>query len=200
MHSFATQASQLPAALQAELDAFRRWCTTRFYGQQQEPIAEVTAAKYLDHLRRALPHRITTLHALARHFCMCCLRRKRQRAADARMSLMAWSSSFAAVCALRKAVRLDQGLPSSPAGASWGGSTTCAACRWRSCRCAASSPAQNGTASPWLSSTSSGCWRSARSACARRGSSSAASWRRRSTCTTTNRRCGLGLSSLAHAL
>jgi len=54
--ALAAQASQLPAALQAELDAFGRWCTTRFYGQQQEPIAEVTAAKYLDHLRRALPH------------------------------------------------------------------------------------------------------------------------------------------------
>ena len=45
------QAGQMPAALQAELEAFRRWCTARFYGQQQEPIAEVTAAKYLDHIR-----------------------------------------------------------------------------------------------------------------------------------------------------
>ena len=58
------QASQLPASLQAELDAFRRWCTTRFYGQQQEPIAEVTAAKYMDHIRCALPRFLTTLEGM----------------------------------------------------------------------------------------------------------------------------------------
>lgn len=41
----------MPSALQEELKAFHRWCTLKFYGQQHEPIADVTAQKYLDHIR-----------------------------------------------------------------------------------------------------------------------------------------------------
>jgi hypothetical protein len=50
----APQMDQLPAPLRAELTEFHRWSTTRWYGQQQEPIAEVTATKYLDHIRHDL--------------------------------------------------------------------------------------------------------------------------------------------------
>lgn len=45
---------QLSASLAAELDAFHRFCTVRFFGAQAEPISEVTAAKYADHLRGIL--------------------------------------------------------------------------------------------------------------------------------------------------
>ena len=40
-------------ALKAELDAFRRFCTVRFYGAQSLPILPVTAEKYCDHIRCA---------------------------------------------------------------------------------------------------------------------------------------------------
>ena len=53
----APQVNQLPAPLRAELLEFHRWCTARWYGQQQEPIADVTATKYIDHVRHDLhPH------------------------------------------------------------------------------------------------------------------------------------------------
>lgn len=45
------QVEEMPVSLQEELKAFHHWCTARFYGQQHVPIAEVTAKKYLDHLR-----------------------------------------------------------------------------------------------------------------------------------------------------
>ncbi len=41
-------------ALKAELDAFRRFCTVRFYGAQSLPILPVTAEKYCDHIRCAI--------------------------------------------------------------------------------------------------------------------------------------------------
>lgn len=41
-------------ALAAEFKDFHRFHTTRFFGQQGEPIAPVTAAKYADHLRGLL--------------------------------------------------------------------------------------------------------------------------------------------------
>ena len=40
-------------ALKAELDAFRRFCTVRFYGAQSLPILPITAEKYCDHIRCA---------------------------------------------------------------------------------------------------------------------------------------------------
>jgi hypothetical protein len=47
----AMQASEMSPKLEAEFAAFHRFCTVRFFGAQSEPIAEVTAAKYADHLR-----------------------------------------------------------------------------------------------------------------------------------------------------
>lgn len=41
-------------ALVAEFNDFFRFHTTRFFGQQSEPIAVVTANKYIDHLRGLL--------------------------------------------------------------------------------------------------------------------------------------------------
>ncbi len=45
------QANELPEQVQTEMDAFYRWCTVRFFGAQSDPIAPVTARKYIDHLR-----------------------------------------------------------------------------------------------------------------------------------------------------
>eukprot|EP00884_Botryococcus_braunii_P009276 jgi/Botrbrau1/1834/Bobra.146_1s0029.2 len=45
---------EMSAELKQELTELRRFCTTQFYGQQDSPIAPVTAAKNEDHLRRAL--------------------------------------------------------------------------------------------------------------------------------------------------
>ena len=42
--------------LRAELQAFRRFCTVRFFGAQTPPILPVTAEKYCDHLRCAARH------------------------------------------------------------------------------------------------------------------------------------------------
>ena len=42
--------------LRAELQAFRRFCTVRFFGAQTPPILPVTAEKYCDHLRCAGRH------------------------------------------------------------------------------------------------------------------------------------------------
>ena len=39
--------------LRAELQAFRSFCTVRFFGAQTPPILPVTAEKYCDHLRCA---------------------------------------------------------------------------------------------------------------------------------------------------
>jgi hypothetical protein len=41
----------MPPALAREFDAFNNFCTRRFYGQQSEPVAAVTANKYADHMR-----------------------------------------------------------------------------------------------------------------------------------------------------
>jgi hypothetical protein len=39
--------------LRAELDAFRLFCTVKFFGAQSAPILPVTTDKYVDHIRRA---------------------------------------------------------------------------------------------------------------------------------------------------
>ena len=46
-----SQAAEMPPALAREFDAFNNFCTRRFYGQQSEPVAAVTANKYADHMR-----------------------------------------------------------------------------------------------------------------------------------------------------
>lgn len=51
MCTLVLQVGLMPSPLQEELKAFHRWCTVKFYGQQHEPIADVTAQKYLDHIR-----------------------------------------------------------------------------------------------------------------------------------------------------
>ncbi|EFN54907.1 hypothetical protein CHLNCDRAFT_135039 [Chlorella variabilis] len=51
---YAISLAEMSPALQAEFAAFHRFCTVRFFGAQSEPIAEVTAAKYADHLRGML--------------------------------------------------------------------------------------------------------------------------------------------------
>ena len=55
------QASDLPDAAALELQTLRLWLTQKWFGQQSDPIAPVTAAKYIDHLRCAF-----TLS------CICC--------------------------------------------------------------------------------------------------------------------------------
>jgi len=52
--SFALHARDTPPALARELEDFHRFWTVRFPGQQQQPVAAVTADKYVDHLRRML--------------------------------------------------------------------------------------------------------------------------------------------------
>ncbi|KAI3437936.1 hypothetical protein D9Q98_000380 [Chlorella vulgaris] len=51
---YALSAAEISPALQAEFDAFHRFCTVRHFGAQAEPIAAVTAAKYADHMRAML--------------------------------------------------------------------------------------------------------------------------------------------------
>ncbi|KAK9843821.1 hypothetical protein WJX81_007539 [Elliptochloris bilobata] len=51
---FAIRDDAMGPELRAELDAFRRFCTVRFFGAQSPPILPITAEKYCDHLRRAL--------------------------------------------------------------------------------------------------------------------------------------------------
>ena len=41
----------MSAALREEFAAFHRFCTLRFFGQQTEPLAPVTADKYADLMR-----------------------------------------------------------------------------------------------------------------------------------------------------
>lgn len=48
----AVQESELTPALRAELEALHRFLTVRFFGAQQDPISDVTAKKYADHIRR----------------------------------------------------------------------------------------------------------------------------------------------------
>ena len=48
---FVLQRSSMPEALTAEMAQFHTFCTSSFYGQQQDPIAECTALKYADHAR-----------------------------------------------------------------------------------------------------------------------------------------------------
>jgi hypothetical protein len=38
-------------SLKNEFHAFYQFCTTRFFGQQTDPIAPVTARKYMQHIR-----------------------------------------------------------------------------------------------------------------------------------------------------
>lgn len=47
----------MTAALKAKFEAFHRFLTVRFFGAQADPISEVTARKYQDHVRcvRRLP-------------------------------------------------------------------------------------------------------------------------------------------------
>ena len=52
--SYALHARDTPPGLARELDDFLRFWTVRFPGQQQQPVALVTAEKYVDHLRRML--------------------------------------------------------------------------------------------------------------------------------------------------
>lgn len=51
---YALSPGELTPALAEEVAALRRFGTVRFFGAQEDPIAEVTAAKYADHLRGAL--------------------------------------------------------------------------------------------------------------------------------------------------
>ena len=52
--SYALHPRDTPPRLARELDDFHRFWTVRFPGQQQQPVAVVTADKYVDHLRRML--------------------------------------------------------------------------------------------------------------------------------------------------
>lgn len=54
LQPYALKASELPGQVQAELEAFFRWCTVRFFGAQADPIQPVTARKYIDHMRGML--------------------------------------------------------------------------------------------------------------------------------------------------
>ncbi len=56
--------------LRAELDAFRLFCTVKFFGAQSAPILPVTADKYVDHIRRAAEYISCNKHACARSTCM----------------------------------------------------------------------------------------------------------------------------------
>ena len=47
------QEAELNEQLRKQFDDFHTFCTTRFFGQQADPIADVTANKYADHARQA---------------------------------------------------------------------------------------------------------------------------------------------------
>ena len=49
----AHQVDAMPITLQDELSAFHRFLTVKFYGQQHDVIRDVTAQKYIDHVRCA---------------------------------------------------------------------------------------------------------------------------------------------------
>ncbi|PRW56953.1 saccharopine dehydrogenase isoform B [Chlorella sorokiniana] len=51
---YALSESELTPALQAEMEALHRFLTVRFFGAQQDPISDVTARKYADHIRGML--------------------------------------------------------------------------------------------------------------------------------------------------
>ena len=51
---YALATKDMPEGLANEVDALLRFGTQRFFGAQQEPVAEVTAQKYLDHVRGML--------------------------------------------------------------------------------------------------------------------------------------------------
>lgn len=51
---YAIKAHSFSLSLQAEIDSLYGFCTSKFYGQQTDPIALVTARKYVDHLRAML--------------------------------------------------------------------------------------------------------------------------------------------------
>lgn len=54
LHAVLGQDEEMSEELRRELVELRRFCTAPFYGQQDRPIALVTAAKYDDHLRCGL--------------------------------------------------------------------------------------------------------------------------------------------------
>jgi len=47
------QEGDMTDALKKDLDDFMLFCTKRHWQQQQDPIAPITAKKYVDHLRCA---------------------------------------------------------------------------------------------------------------------------------------------------
>lgn len=56
------QAAELPKKLQDQFEEFHRFNTTRFFGQQADPIAACTSDKYADHARS-----IITMFTFAHH-------------------------------------------------------------------------------------------------------------------------------------
>lgn len=48
---YALRKDQLTPQLQQEFEALKKFCTQRFFGQQADPIAQVTYEKYGDHIR-----------------------------------------------------------------------------------------------------------------------------------------------------
>ena len=49
---YALRKDQLTHQLQQEFETFKKFCTQRFFGQQADPIAQVTYEKYGDHVRQ----------------------------------------------------------------------------------------------------------------------------------------------------
>lgn len=45
------QIAEMPKKLQDEFEEFHKFNTTRFFGQQADPIADCTSDKYADHAR-----------------------------------------------------------------------------------------------------------------------------------------------------
>jgi hypothetical protein len=48
---FLPQEDEMSRGLRQEFAAFHRFLTVRFFGAQMEPISDVTARKYADHIR-----------------------------------------------------------------------------------------------------------------------------------------------------
>ena len=48
------QKADMPKKLQDQFDEFHKFNTTRFFGQQADPIAVCTSDKYADHARSAV--------------------------------------------------------------------------------------------------------------------------------------------------
>ena len=57
--AYALKQAELPLPLQQQLAAMHEFHTARFFGQQEAPVKEVTAKKYTDHIRWALPAEAT---------------------------------------------------------------------------------------------------------------------------------------------